>query len=60
MSAQRFGMRLKQQGVYVSQKTVARIMKELGLKSRTVKKNKATTPNQYTFKFYVSNRGPWS
>jgi len=34
---------LRQQGVRVSEKTVARIMKELGLKSRTVKKYKATT-----------------
>lgn len=34
---------LKKQGIHVSEKTVARIMKELGLKSRTVKKYKATT-----------------
>lgn len=34
---------LKQEGIRVSRKTVARIMKELGLKSRTVKKYKATT-----------------
>lgn len=38
---------LKQQGVHVSQKTVARIMKELGLKSRTVKKYKATTNSKH-------------
>jgi Transposase and inactivated derivatives len=39
---------LKQQGVHVSQKTVARIMKELGLKSRTVKKKyKATTNSKH-------------
>ncbi len=38
---------LKQQGVETSQKTVARIMKELGLKSRTVKKHKATTNSKH-------------
>ncbi len=38
---------LKHQGVHVSQKTVARIMKELGLKSRTVKKYKATTNSKH-------------
>jgi putative transposase len=38
---------LKRQGVHVSQKTVARIMKELGLKSRTVKKYKATTNSKH-------------
>lgn len=38
---------LKQQNVKVSQKTVARIMKELGLKSRTVKKHKATTNSKH-------------
>lgn len=34
---------LKKQSIHVSEKTVMRIMKELGLKSRTVKKYKATT-----------------
>jgi putative transposase len=38
---------LKKQGVQVSEKTVARIMKELGLKSRTVKKYKATTNSKH-------------
>lgn len=38
---------LKQQGIEVSEKTVARIMKELGLKSRTVKKHKATTNSKH-------------
>jgi putative transposase len=38
---------LKQQGVHVSQKTVARIMKVLGWKSRTVKKYKATTNSKH-------------
>lgn len=38
---------LKQQGIHVSQKTVARIMKDLGLKSRTVKKYKATTNSKH-------------
>lgn len=38
---------LKHQGVHVSQKTVARMMKELGLKSRTVKKYKATTNSKH-------------
>jgi putative transposase len=38
---------LKKQGVQVSEKTVARIMKALGLKSRTVKKYKATTNSKH-------------
>ncbi len=38
---------LRQQGVRVSEKTVARIMKELGLKSRTVKTYKATTNSNH-------------
>ncbi|MDU0332282.1 IS3 family transposase [Paenibacillus sp. 3LSP] len=37
----------RQQGVRVPEKTVARIMKELGLKSRTVKKYKATTNSNH-------------
>lgn len=39
---------LRQQGVRVSEKTVARIMQELGLKSRTVKKYKATTNSKHS------------
>lgn len=38
---------LRQKGVQVSEKTVARLMKELGLKSRTVKKYKATTNSRH-------------
>ncbi|MBE0339819.1 IS3 family transposase, partial [Paenibacillus sp. 23TSA30-6] len=38
---------LVQQGVAVSEKTVVRIMKELGLTSRTVKKYKATTNSKH-------------
>lgn len=38
---------LKQLGVQTSQKTIARIMKELSLKSRTVKKYKATTNSKH-------------
>ncbi len=38
---------LVQQGVAVSEKTVVRIMKELGLKSRTVKKYKATMNSKH-------------
>jgi transposase InsO family protein len=38
---------LNGQGVHVTEKTVARIMKELGLKSPTVKKYKATTNSNH-------------
>ncbi|MNM55666.1 IS2 transposase TnpB [compost metagenome] len=38
---------LHKQGVPVSEKLVARIMKELGLRSRTVKKYKATTNSKH-------------
>ncbi|MBG9568034.1 transposase [Brevibacillus agri] len=38
---------LHKQGLRVSEKTVARIMKELGLRSRTVKKYKATTNSKH-------------
>ncbi|MED0671622.1 IS3 family transposase [Aneurinibacillus aneurinilyticus] len=38
---------LRQKGVQVSEKTVARVMKELGLKSRTVKKYKATPHSKH-------------
>lgn len=39
---------LRAEGEKVSQKTVARIMKELGLRSRTVKKYKATTNSNHS------------
>lgn len=39
---------LNGQGVHVTEKTVARIMKELGLQSRTVKKYKATTNSNHS------------
>ncbi len=39
---------LKQEGVQVSEKTVARRMKEMGLRSRTVKKTKATTNSKHS------------
>lgn len=38
---------LNRQGIHVSEKTVVRIMKELGLKSRTLKKYKATTNSNH-------------
>lgn len=40
-------MVLTQQGVQISKGTVTRIMKELGLKSRTVRKYKATTNSKH-------------
>lgn len=43
---------LEQQGFYVTGKTVARIMKELGLKSRTIKKYKATTNSKHNLPVY--------
>ncbi|WP_080787705.1 IS3 family transposase [Aneurinibacillus migulanus] len=43
---------LRQQGVQVSEKTVACIMKELGLKSCTVKKYKATTNSRHNLPVY--------
>jgi transposase InsO family protein len=39
---------LRQQGVQVSEKTVARIMQKLGMKSRTVRKYKATTNSKHS------------
>jgi len=39
---------LRQEGFGVSQKTTTRLMKELGLKSRTVKKYKATTNSRHS------------
>lgn len=39
---------LRSEGEKVSQKTVARIMKELELRSRTVKKYKATTNSKHS------------
>ncbi|MGW9530996.1 IS3 family transposase [Paenibacillus terrae] len=38
---------LIKQGIDVSKKTVARIMKQMGMKSRTVKKYKATTNSKH-------------
>jgi putative transposase len=43
---------LKKLGIHVSEKTVVRIMKELGLKSRTVKKYKATTNSKHNLPVY--------
>jgi transposase InsO family protein len=40
--------KLSQQGTKISQRTVARIMKENGLRSRTVKKYKATTNSKHS------------
>ncbi|PEP85742.1 integrase, partial [Bacillus toyonensis] len=40
---------LRQKGKQISQKTVARIMKEQGLQSRTVKKYKATTNSKHSY-----------
>jgi transposase InsO family protein len=39
---------LRAEGIRISQKTVARMMKELGLRSRTVKKYKATTNSSHS------------
>ncbi|WP_036702557.1 IS3 family transposase, partial [Paenibacillus sp. OSY-SE] len=38
---------LKKKGVQVSEKTIARAMNRLGLKSRTIKKYKATTNSKH-------------
>nr|WP_245544966.1 IS3 family transposase [Lentibacillus jeotgali] len=43
---------LKQEGWDVSQKTVTRIMKENGLRSKTVKKYKATTNSKHSYPVY--------
>ncbi|UOQ91518.1 IS3 family transposase [Halobacillus shinanisalinarum] len=43
---------LKQQGWNVSQKTVTRIMRENGLRSKTVKKYKATTNSKHSYPIY--------
>ncbi|SFM49256.1 Transposase InsO and inactivated derivatives [Paenibacillus sp. 1_12] len=43
---------LKKQGLHLSEKTVVRVMKELGLKSRTVKKYKATTNSKHNLPVY--------
>nr|WP_257209299.1 IS3 family transposase [Bacillus thuringiensis] len=40
---------LTSKGMQISQKTVARIMKEQGLQSRTVKKYKATTNSKHSY-----------
>ncbi|MDA2241146.1 IS3 family transposase [Bacillus cereus group sp. Bc222] len=49
---------LRQKGRHISQKTVARIMKEQGLQSRTVKKHKATTNSKHSYPIHdnVLNR----
>ncbi|WP_340009651.1 IS3 family transposase [Paenibacillus sp. FSL K6-0276] len=43
---------LEQQDFHVSGKTLSRIMKELELRSRTVKKNKATTNSKHNLPVY--------
>ncbi|WP_313641922.1 IS3 family transposase [Paenibacillus sp.] len=43
---------LEQQDFHVSGKTLSRIMKELELRSRTVKKNKATTNSKHHLPVY--------
>lgn len=40
--------RLNQKGVSISQRTVTRIMKENGIRSKTVKKYKATTNSKHS------------
>ncbi|KXY69768.1 hypothetical protein AT270_27850 [Bacillus cereus] len=40
---------LRQKGKYISQKTVTRIIKEQGLQSKTIKKDKATTNSKYSY-----------
>ncbi len=50
--------KLREEGIVVSTKTVARLMKEMGLRSRTVKKYKATTNSNHSQPVYdnVLNR----
>ncbi|MFP3814046.1 IS3 family transposase, partial [Bacillus sp. SIMBA_005] len=43
---------LNSEGVSVSQKTVSRIMKEEGIRSKTVKKYKATTNSKHNLPVY--------
>jgi putative transposase len=45
---------LRQAGRRISQKTVARIMKEQGLQSRTVKKYKATTNSKHSYPIHAN------
>uniref|UniRef100_UPI002E1D60A6 IS3 family transposase n=1 Tax=Anoxybacteroides rupiense TaxID=311460 RepID=UPI002E1D60A6 len=45
---------LRKQGICVSQKTVARIMNEEGLKSITVRKCKATTNSHHPYNVYAN------
>ena len=45
---------LRKQGIGVSQKTVARIMSEEGLRSITVRKYKATTNSNHPYNVYVN------
>ncbi|MDF2960120.1 MAG: integrase [Paenibacillus sp.] len=51
-------IRLRKKGVAVSSKTVSRLMKEMGLKSITVRKTKATTNSKHSMPVYdnVLNR----
>ena len=43
---------LNSEGVHVSQKTVSRIMKNEGIRSKTVKKYKATTNSKHNLPIY--------
>jgi putative transposase len=45
---------LRKQGICVSQKTVARIMSEEGLRSITVHKYKATTNSNHPYNVYAN------
>ncbi|MBY6277589.1 MAG: hypothetical protein CWE10_15540 [Symbiobacterium thermophilum] len=45
---------LRKQGIRVSQKTVARIMSEEGLRSITVRKYKATTNSNHPYNVYAN------
>jgi putative transposase len=48
---------LWKEGIRISQKTVARLMQEHGMVSRTVKKYKATTNSKHSFPIQSSSRG---
>jgi putative transposase len=43
---------LRQEGIQVSQRTVTRYMKEMGIRSKTVKKYKATTNSKHHLPVY--------
>ncbi|NBJ71601.1 hypothetical protein D1839_19520 [Roseburia sp. 1XD42-34] len=45
-------LKLKQEGWGISQKTVTRIMSDNGLRSKTVKKYKATTNSKHPYPIY--------